>query len=72
MTIIEFEIQEDVRLTLKIFDARGREVRTLIDAAMLHGRYQTTFDAGAFASGVYFYQLKAGVLSDIKKMNLVK
>ena len=36
------------------------------------GRYSVTFDAGRYASGIYFYQLKTTEFNEVKKMLLVK
>lgn len=71
-TLIEFEIVEDTRVVLTVFDSYGREVRRLIDGSMTHGRYRQTFDARGLPSGVYYYRLHAGVFSAMRKMILVK
>ena len=47
---------------LRIYDLAGRRVRTLVDAQLEAGRYDTTWDgkndAGVeVASGTYFYRL---------------
>ena len=59
-------------VTLKVFDALGREVATLVEAQQSAGRYKVTFDASNLSSGVYFYMLQAGNLVDTKKLLLVK
>ena len=50
--------------TLKVYDILGREVATLVDEYKPAGRYEVEFNPvsgiGYPASGVYFYQLKAG------------
>jgi hypothetical protein len=59
-------------VTLKIFDLLGREVAVLVNEEKPAGAYQIKFDAGNLASGVYFYQLKAGIFISTKKMLLLK
>ncbi|MCX8105657.1 MAG: choice-of-anchor D domain-containing protein [Ignavibacterium album] len=61
-------------VTLKIFDVLGNEVATLVNENQDAGRYEVMFDAGKYglASGIYFYQLKYGEQSDIKKFVLMK
>ena len=53
------------RTTIKLYDVRGRLVRSLVDESVPPGRYQATWDgrdaAGArVGAGVYFYELVAG------------
>ncbi|NNF59385.1 MAG: T9SS type A sorting domain-containing protein [Rhodothermaceae bacterium] len=47
------------RVTLSVFDLRGREVmRVLTDARQPAGTHAATFDASALASGIYTYRLQ--------------
>jgi Secretion system C-terminal sorting domain len=59
-TIINYElrIMNDVKLI--VYDVLGREVKTLVDKTQQAGKYKVVFNAAGFASGVYYYQLKAG------------
>jgi photosystem II stability/assembly factor-like uncharacterized protein len=61
--------------TLKIFDVVGNEVITLVDEYRPAGKYEIEFhpESGIRyqASGIYFYQLKAGNFVDTKKMILL-
>jgi hypothetical protein len=50
----------------------GNEVATLVSEYKPAGKYEVEFDAGRLASGVYFYQLKAGEFTSVKKMILIK
>jgi hypothetical protein len=62
--------------SIKIFDVLGNEVGTLVDEYKLAGSYEVGFDASSgirrLASGVYFYQLKAGNFIATKKMILLR
>lgn len=54
-----------VRAAVKLYDVRGRLVRSLVDEQVPPGRYQATWDgkdlAGArVAAGVYFYEFVVG------------
>ena len=71
-TIISYQLPKEGMVTIKIFDALGREVKTLVNEFKLHGKYTVSFDASNLASGVYFYQLKSGNYASIKKMILLK
>ena len=57
---------------LKIYDTLGREVTTLVNKNQQPGNYDVNFNAANLASGVYFYQLKAGNFIQIKKMVLLR
>ena len=58
--------------TLKIFDVLGKEIATLVDEYKPAGRYEVEFDASSLPSGIYFYQLKAGLFVETKKMIMLK
>ncbi|MFN3871558.1 MAG: choice-of-anchor V domain-containing protein [Ignavibacterium sp.] len=64
--------------TLKVFDALGNEVATLVDEYKPAGKYEVEFSdvetahALSLPSGVYIYQLKAGEFTSSKKMIMIK
>ena len=58
--------------TLKVYDILGNEVAALVDEEKPAGNYEVAFDAGNLPSGVYFYQLIAGSVSETKKMILLR
>jgi hypothetical protein len=77
-TDLRFDLPEPACVTLKVFDATGRLVRTLADSEQrTAGRHVLTWDGRndggrALASGVYLYRLEAGKLSATGKMVLLK
>ncbi len=71
-TVIKYQIAKEGHVTLKIFDALGREVETLVDMEQPAGNYSFNFNFQRLASGIYFYRLKSGNFSDSKKMILLK
>ena len=71
-TTIAYQLPKDGRVTIKIFDAIGREVTTLVDEFKPSGRYSVQFDASRLSSGIYFYSLRSGSFSIVKKMSLIK
>jgi hypothetical protein len=71
-TIIPFHLSRNARVVLKIFDTSGSEVATLVERELPGGWHNVRFDAGGFASGVYFYNLTAESFSARKKLLLVK
>ena len=71
-TVINYQLPKDGVVTVKIYDVLGKEVKTLVDGYKTTGKYSVSFDASKFASGIYFYQLRAGSFISTKKMLLVK
>jgi hypothetical protein len=64
-TIIQYAIGSRQYVTLKVYDVLGNEVATLVNEYKAAGSYKVEFNVGrdsspALASGIYFYQLKAG------------
>jgi hypothetical protein len=61
-TTIEYQLPgagTQYNVSLKIYDAIGREVANLVNEQQEPGYYQKTFDASRFASGMYMYRLTA-------------
>jgi len=71
-TTIQYELPKAVLVTLKVFNALGQEVATLVDENKPAGVYTARFDAGALGSGVYFYKLTAGNFVETRKMIMLK
>jgi photosystem II stability/assembly factor-like uncharacterized protein len=57
---------------VRIYDILGREVAVLVNEQLTAGKYEVTWDASNFSSGVYFYMLTAGEYSVSKKMLMIK
>jgi hypothetical protein len=72
-TSIEFSIPKSEFVTLKIYNVLGQEAATLISESMQPGNYRAEWDASGFASGVYYYLIKAGSeYQEVKKMILLR
>lgn len=56
-TEIAFTLTQPGAVSLRVFDAVGREVAVLIDAPLASGRHSVTFDATGLPSGVYYCRL---------------
>jgi hypothetical protein len=59
-------------VSLKVYDVTGKEVATLLNNPLNEGSYSVLFDGSKLSSGIYFYAIKAGNYSDIKRMVLIK
>jgi len=69
--------RESVATSLRIYDTRGREVRTLVAEAKRPGEYTVQWDGAddrgvRLASGTYIYRLQAGNDSSTRKMVIDK
>jgi len=71
-TIINFQIKESEFVKLKVYDASGKEVGTLVNEKKSAGKYEIIFNGSQYPSGVYFYKINAGNYYDVKKMILLK
>jgi len=59
-------------VTFTVFDVTGRTVAVLAQGLQFAGAHSIRFDASNLASGIYFYQLKAGSFVETKKFVLLK
>jgi len=71
-TTIKFGIPELTNVTLKVYDALGSEVETLVDEKLEPGYYKHEWNGSRFASGVYFYRIIAGTFVETKKLVILK
>ncbi|MBT8378955.1 MAG: T9SS type A sorting domain-containing protein [Ignavibacteria bacterium] len=71
-TVIKYAIPQEGLVTLKIYNAIGEEVATLLNETKQAGNYTATFDATNLTSGIYLYRLQSGEFIETKKMILLK
>lgn len=71
-TTVAYQLPTVSHVVLRVFDALGREVETLVDAKQAPGGYTVEFDGAHFSSGVYVIRLNAGSLMETQKIMLVK
>jgi hypothetical protein len=71
-TTIRYSVPARSNVTLKIYNILGQQVESLINMEQGVGSYVIQYNASRLATGVYFYELRAGDYRDIKKMLLLK
>ena len=71
-TIIRYSIPKEGIVTLKIYNAIGEEITTIVNEVKQPGNYEATFGTEKFTSGVYFYRIQAGNFVQTRKMILLK
>jgi flagellar hook assembly protein FlgD len=62
---------------MKIYNTIGQEVRELVEGEYQAGMHTVSWDGktdngNPVSSGLYFYQIKAGSFSQIKKMSMIR
>lgn len=71
-TTIAYHLPQRTHVTLQVFDAVGRPVATLVDAARPSGRHRVRFDAAGLSSGTYLYRLETSRITRTRIMVLMK
>jgi photosystem II stability/assembly factor-like uncharacterized protein len=71
-TKFKVDIPEHSMVKVSVFDMLGREVETLVNQDMKPGKYEVSWNASKFSSGIYFYRIVTNSFTDTKKMILVK
>ena len=72
-TKIRYNLPQNSFVNLKVYNAIGTEVVSLVNNVMPAGNHEVIFDASGLNSGVYFYTLKTGDnFIQTKKMILMK
>ncbi len=76
-TTIAFDLPKSTDVTLKVYNARGQLVKTLVNGNRSAGKYQVTWNGtdnfgNRVASGLYIYSIKAGEFTQNRKMTLLK
>lgn len=71
-TTIRFAIPEKANVSLTIYNQLGEKVAVLLSGEMEAGYHKVEFNGSNLTSGVYFYEIKAGSFSAVKKLMLMK
>ena len=71
-TTIRFALPKSGHVTLAVYNLLGQEVALLSNEDLTAGAYNTKFDAGKLASGIYMYVLHTADYTASRKMILMK
>jgi len=76
-TVIKFNLPQDSRVTLRVYNILGQVVNTVVDEVLPAGAHAVVWDGKNeqgkdVASGVYFYRIKAGDFESTQKMTLLR
>lgn len=71
-TVINFEIPQASKVSLKVYNMLGKEMATLVNGYKEMGRYSVQFNAKDLPSGMYIYEIRANSFIRSGKMLLLK
>ncbi|MGE5352254.1 MAG: T9SS type A sorting domain-containing protein [Acidobacteriota bacterium] len=71
-TTIRYSVAKEGYVSLKVYDALGKEVAVLVNDNKASGSYSVAFNAQSLPSGIYFCRIKAGEYKAVKKLLLLK
>jgi len=71
-TTFSFSLPSQSLVSLKVYDALGREVAVVLFEEMPAGTYSRQWNAAGLPSGIYFYRLSAGSFAETRKLVLLK
>lgn len=71
-TIITLDLPTQLRGRLAVYDALGREVRTIIEGTLQAGAQAIQFDGTGLSSGNYFVRFESPLFSSVQKAVLLK
>ncbi|MBK7632303.1 MAG: T9SS type A sorting domain-containing protein [Ignavibacteriales bacterium] len=71
-TTISFTLTANQFVTLKVFNALGEEVSTVVNENLNQGVHSVSFNANGLSSGFYIYRLESNNQVQVRKMMLLK
>jgi len=71
-TIINYELQNTGYISLTLFDITGKQIRIIEQGIRKAGSHEISFNAEDLPSGNYFYELRSGDFSMVRKMTLIR
>jgi T5SS/PEP-CTERM-associated repeat protein/probable HAF family extracellular repeat protein len=71
-TTIQYNLPHESHVLLEVYNLLGQRVAVLMDELREAGYHSVQFDAGNFSSGMYFYRIKAGEFSMVRKLMFIQ
>jgi len=71
-TIINYSLKEEVQVILEIYNHNGQLVKSLVNGVQRADYYAVHWNGSGLPSGIYFYKMKAGNYTIVKKAMIVK
>ena len=71
-TLIRYQLPERMAVELRLYDILGSDMGTIVSGIQDAGEHSVVWNAGNYASGTYFYTMKAGSFEETKRLVLLK
>jgi len=71
-TVIKYQIPVESFTSIKVYDAIGKEVETLVNEPKQAGIYTVEWNSSNQSSGIYFYKITSGNFTAVRKMLFIK
>ena len=71
-TQVSYQLKESGHVTIKVYDALGKEVANLVDEVKPSGKYNVTFNGAELSSGIYFISMRVNNFYKTQKIILAK
>ena len=72
VTMIIYQLQKPAMVNVSIYNIKGQLVETLVNESQEVGLHEIQWHADGFETGLYFYQIKAGVFLEARKCLFLK
>jgi len=69
---VRYDVPRQSQVSIGIYDANGRLVRSLHKGDAAPGRYEARLQSALLPAGVYFCRLRAGATTESKRVTLIK
>src|SRR4030095_10379662 len=67
-TKIPFSIPVEEKVQLAVYDKSGKLVKMLVNGSQAAGKHIVNFNPGPLASGIYYYKIRAGEFTEVRKL----
>ncbi|MCL1826954.1 MAG: T9SS type A sorting domain-containing protein [Candidatus Cloacimonetes bacterium] len=76
-TTISYSVNDPSVVKIEIYNIKGQKVKTLVNELKQRGMHSVVWngndeDNRSVSSGIYFYKLHSGHITDVQKMVLMK
>jgi len=71
-TTITYALPSESEVRLEVYNTLGQKVMVIDEGRKSTGLHAVRFDAGDLASGVYLYRLRGDMVSETKKLTLIR
>ena len=72
VTTISFTLEEKQRVTVDVYNVNGERIERIFDDLSEAGEHEVNWSPSGLASGVYFYEIRAGLYRQMKQMIYIR